>query len=240
MFNFFVKFLFFLLFFTIFCFICIVFVLYSSESISTDFSQNIDSDFFNSNFIWPLPGYSTITSYYGSRVAPTNGAGSFHSGIDIGATPGVEIVSSFSGKVIYAGFLGANGYSIQISNGTYLATYSHVSPYFLVYVGQYINQGDVIATVGPKNVYDVPNNPYKDSNGNPTNRCHHWTTSSFFFKSKWNPCQSIRIHSTLKKAEAFLLLLLIYLHIFVFILFFMMAMMSATIASIFITFISPV
>ena len=29
--------------------------------------------------------------------------------------------------------------------------------------------GDVIATVGPKNVYDVPNNPYKDSNGNPTN-----------------------------------------------------------------------
>lgn len=26
-----------------------------------------------------------------------------------------------------------------------------------------------IADVGPKNVYNVKNNPYKDSNGNPTN-----------------------------------------------------------------------
>ena len=45
----------------------------------------------------------------------------------------------------------------------------HVSPDFLVYVGQYILKGDIIAIVGPKNVYNVPNNPYKDSNGNPTN-----------------------------------------------------------------------
>ena len=30
-------------------------------------------------------------------------------------------------------------------------------------------KGDIIATVGPKNVYGVPNNPYRDSNGNPTN-----------------------------------------------------------------------
>lgn len=66
-------------------------------------------------------------------------------------------------------FCGANGYSIQISNGSYLATYSHVSPYFLVSIGQSINKGDTIAVVGPKNVYGVPNNPYKDSNGNPTN-----------------------------------------------------------------------
>lgn len=29
--------------------------------------------------------------------------------------------------------------------------------------------GEIIATVGPKNVYDVYNNPYKDSSGNPTN-----------------------------------------------------------------------
>ena len=40
---------------------------------------------------------------------------------------------------------------------------------FMVYLGQEIFIGDLIAVVGPKNVYDVPNNPYKDSNGNPTN-----------------------------------------------------------------------
>ena len=114
-------------------------------------------------------GYTTITSPYGHRRAPTGGAGTFHGGIDIGVPTGTEIIASISGEVSYIGFLGANGYSVQITNGSYLTTYSHVSPYFLVYVGQIINQGDVIATVGPKNVYDVPNNPYKDSNGNPTN-----------------------------------------------------------------------
>ena len=29
--------------------------------------------------------------------------------------------------------------------------------------------GQVIGTVGPKNVYNIKNNPYKDENGNPTN-----------------------------------------------------------------------
>lgn len=114
-------------------------------------------------------GYNYITSPFGYRNAPTSGAGTFHGGIDIGAPTGTEIISAFSGTVTYLGFYGANGYTVRISDGYYTANYSHVSPYFLVYLGQEVNQGDVIATVGPKNVYSVPNNPYKDSNGNPTN-----------------------------------------------------------------------
>jgi hypothetical protein len=39
--------------------------------------------------------------------------------------------------------------------------------------------GQVISTVGPKNVYGINNNPYKDEYGNPTNRCYYWLTSSF-------------------------------------------------------------
>ena len=50
-----------------------------------------------------------------------------------------------------------------------MANYSHVSPFFLVYVGQHVSKGELISMVGPKNVFDVPNNPYKDSQGNPTN-----------------------------------------------------------------------
>ncbi len=38
-----------------------------------------------------------------------------------------------------------------------------------MYVGQVVNKGDVIATVGPKNVYGVPNNKFRFSNGYPTN-----------------------------------------------------------------------
>ena len=116
-----------------------------------------------------LRGYEYITSPYGYRNAPTAGAGTFHGGIDIGAPAGAKIISAFSGTVTYIGFYGANGYTVRISDGYYTANYSHVSPYFLVYVGQYVNKGDIIATVGPKNVYGVPNNPYIDSNGNPTN-----------------------------------------------------------------------
>lgn len=32
-----------------------------------------------------------------------------------------------------------------------------------------LKNGSIISQVGPKNVYGVPNNPYKDSKGNPTN-----------------------------------------------------------------------
>ena len=116
-----------------------------------------------------LLGYNSITSYYGYRKSPISGASSFHGGIDIGAPAGSTIVSSISGEVVFIGFDGANGYTVRVSNGSFVVGYSHVSPYFLVYIGQHINKGDVIATVGPKYVYDVPNNPYKDSSGNPTN-----------------------------------------------------------------------
>lgn len=61
------------------------------------------------------------------------------------------------------------GYTLKIENGNFTYTYSHISPNFLVFVGQNISQGQIIAKVGPKNVYGIPNNPYKDSNGNPTN-----------------------------------------------------------------------
>lgn len=170
MFNYFSKFFIVFFVFIIICFIGLVLSLQSIEGL--DFSENeilTELEISSSGFIWPTPNYKTITSPYGYRIAPTNGAGTFHGGIDIGAPTGTNIYSVFSGEVTYIGFKGPNGYTIQISNGEYLATYSHISPYFLVYLGQQVKQGDIIASVGPKNVYDVPNNPYKDSSGNPTN-----------------------------------------------------------------------
>ena len=114
-------------------------------------------------------GYTSITSHFGPRKSPTTGVQSYHYGLDIGAPTGSNIIAIFSGQVTYTGFNGANGFTVTVSNGNLSSSYSHVSPTFLVYEGQYVSQGEIIAIVGPKNVYGVPNNPYKDSNGNPTN-----------------------------------------------------------------------
>lgn len=123
----------------------------------------------NTKLTWPIPGYTTITSKFGYRKPPTNGASSFHSGIDIGAPTNSNIVSVCDGTVVFAAFKGAGGYTITIKNNNFTFSYCHVSPNFLVHVGQFVNKGSLIAKVGPKNVYGVPNNPYKDKYGNPTN-----------------------------------------------------------------------
>lgn len=86
------------------------------------------------------------------------------------------------GEITSGGWGGANGYTIVVksTDGVYRFSYSHCSPNFIVTVGQEVKRGKIIGEVGPKNVYDVPNNPYKDSEGNPTNGattgCHcHFT-----------------------------------------------------------------
>ena len=67
-----------------------------------------------------------------------------------------------------------------IFSGEYSFSYCHSDPNFIVKVGDEVKKGQVIGKVGPKNVYGVPGNPYKDSQGNPTNGattgCHcHFT-----------------------------------------------------------------
>lgn len=141
------------------------------ENISFDFSAppTISYPLQDNGFLWPSPGYMTITSPFGKRNAPTKGASSSHSGIDIGVPTGTNLIAIISGKITLAKFQGAGGCTITFENPPYTISYCHVDPHFLVHVGQNIRQGDVIAKVGPKNVYGIPNNPYKDSNGNPTN-----------------------------------------------------------------------
>lgn len=86
------------------------------------------------------------------------------------------------GEVVLTGWGGAGGYTITIRSidGVYRFSYCHSSPEFIVSVGQQVKKGEVIGKVGPKNVYGVTNNPYRDSKGNPTNGattgCHcHFT-----------------------------------------------------------------
>lgn len=52
-------------------------------------------------------GFTTITSPYGRRISPTYGASSFHSGIDIAASPGSNLIAAIGGIITYTGFNGA-------------------------------------------------------------------------------------------------------------------------------------
>ena len=139
----------------------------SLEFTNPEILGNIDMS--HSLFYWPVPGYTRISSYFGKRNSPTAGASSFHQGIDIPAPAGTNLVAIFSGTVSFIGFNGSAGYSIHIESNNLQFIYHHVSPNYIIKVGQLVYSGQIIGQVGPKNVYGVLNNPYKDNNGNPTN-----------------------------------------------------------------------
>ena len=138
-------------------------------------------------------GYTTITSKFGYRNSPTSGASTYHSGIDIAAPSGANIIAVCSGIITYTGFNGSGGYTVTLKSNNISISYCHLSPTFLVYVGKSVTKGDIIATVGPKNVYGVPNNPYKDANGNPTNRSNYWSSFTFCNKKRRQSRQSFEL-----------------------------------------------
>ena len=122
-----------------------------------------------SDFVWPLPDYNNISSYFGYRDSPTAGASSYHSGIDNPAPEGTPILAICSGVVTFTRWGACGGYTFVIENNDLKVSYCHVSPIYTVSRYDVVNAGDVISTVGPKNVYGIENNPYKDAFGNPTN-----------------------------------------------------------------------
>ena len=114
-------------------------------------------------------GYTRISSYFGKRNSPTAGASSFHKGLDIPAPTGSNLVAIGNGKITYIGFNGSGGYTITYACNNYIISYCHVSPDYIISVNEYVQKGQLIGHVGPKNVYGILNNKYKDKNGNPTN-----------------------------------------------------------------------
>ena len=125
----------------------------------------------NQNYAWPIPGYNRISSYFGKRSSPTQGAATYHTGIDIPAPEGTSLFAVCDGKITFTGFLGGGGYTITLEpeNTNIKFTYCHVSPNSIVSIGDSIEKGNLIGHVGPKYVYGVLGNQYSDENGIPTN-----------------------------------------------------------------------
>ncbi len=112
----------------------------------------------SSGFIWPTPGYYYISSGFGARWGTT------HKGIDVGdaGIMGASVCASKSGTVTYVynscthnyaktsscGCGGGYGnYIIIQHDGTYSTLYGHLTS-ASVSVGDYVQQGQVIGTVG--------------------------------------------------------------------------------------------
>ncbi len=110
----------------------------------THSSSTSDGTTSNNKFIWPLPGFSRVSSPYGPRW------GGFHSGMDItgGGVFGANIVAAASGKVIQAtNHYSYGNYIIVDHGGGYSTLYAHASK-LLVSIGQSVHQGQNIALVG--------------------------------------------------------------------------------------------
>lgn len=100
------------------------------------------------SFIWPCPASSRITSGFGGRSAPTEGASTNHQGIDIGAPTGSNILAAASGDVVVSTYSASAGNYVMINHGGGVYTvYMHASS-LLVSAGEHVDQGQVIAKVG--------------------------------------------------------------------------------------------
>ena len=119
---------------------------------------------------WPLPGHRRLSSGYGYRNHPRSGRREFHTGIDLPAPRGTNIVAAQGGTVILSGWHGGFGTTVIIDHGNGLSTlYAHNSAN-LVSVGDRVSQGDVIARVGSTGVSTGPHLHFEvRRNGNHVN-----------------------------------------------------------------------
>lgn len=110
--------------------------------------SNINPDLGDSSFIWPCPSSSQITSGFGSRSSPTEGASTEHKGIDIGAAAGSSILAAADGVVLIATYSYSAGNYVTISHGGGVSTvYMHCSR-LDVSAGETVKKGQVIGAVG--------------------------------------------------------------------------------------------
>ncbi len=96
------------------------------------------------NPIWPLPGVSYVSCYYGGYEG--------HRGMDIAGAWGTQVVAAESGTVIaannYDSWGDSWGYYVLIyHNGTFTTRYAHLSSLTVSY-GQYVEKGTVVGYEG--------------------------------------------------------------------------------------------
>ncbi|QJW45702.1 M23 family metallopeptidase [bacterium BFN5] len=109
--------------------------------------------------IWPTTG--SISSGFGWRNAPMEGASETHQGIDIASNMGVPVVATADGTVVKSGWAAGYGNIVQIDHGNGIETiYGHNSQ-LAVTTGQSVKKGQLIAYVGSTGVSTGPHVHYE-------------------------------------------------------------------------------
>jgi len=95
----------------------------------------------------PAPGRG-ISSTFGMRTDPFLGTPALHSGVDFDAPPGFPARATALGTVSQAGFNGGYGRMVEIDHGNGFTTrFAHLNR-IIVKVGQKVERGQVLGTVG--------------------------------------------------------------------------------------------
>ena len=99
-------------------------------------------------YLWPLPGWYSLSSLFGYRIHPITGVAHSHTGIDIPASGGTPILASKSGQVVTSAYHYSYGNYVVIDHGNGNSTlYAHMSAR-AVSEGEMVTQGQVIGYVG--------------------------------------------------------------------------------------------
>lgn len=122
--------------------------------------ENVTYDFRDFDFDYICPVEGTVSSAFGYREHPNDGAVRFHYGTDIAAATGTDIVSFADGKVIAVGDSASYGMYILIEHeGGVRTQYSHCSEIYAK-SGDSVIKGETVAAVG--------------DTGNATGSCLHF------------------------------------------------------------------
>lgn len=116
----------------------------AAEEVGRQYTQRTLSG----GMVWPCPASSRISSYFGSRESPTEGASTSHKGIDIPASTGSSVIAAASGQVVIATYSVSAGNYVMINHGSGVYTvYMHMSS-IAVSQGQEVSQGQKVGAVG--------------------------------------------------------------------------------------------
>lgn len=115
---------------------------YSSSGGSVNLSQTVSYGNIALGISLSRPVSGTITSRFGRRSSGT------HTGLDIATSKGTPIAAAASGTVSWAARRGGYGNLVVIDHGNGVQTYYGHCNTINVSVGQYVSQGQTIATIG--------------------------------------------------------------------------------------------
>ncbi|MDB9540647.1 M23 family metallopeptidase [Anabaenopsis tanganyikae CS-531] len=97
---------------------------------------------------YPLQSVTTVMFPYGWQIHPTTGEVFFHSGVDLLAAVGTPVQAIAPGTIVFAQPQGTYGQLVIINHaGGIQSRYGHLGD-IQVSLGQKVNQGDLLGTVG--------------------------------------------------------------------------------------------